>query len=294
MTFNVVHENLRKLMEGDAVLLLEEINRADERIQNAIAQILDGELGQFGKHGEIITLATMNDEGRGIYELNENLISRMAFFRCEVDDIEERQAILTGNYRTENKFVQLPARWKDNELLVRSWLASFYEHRSSAFRHNKEVERTGPWPNPRSRDKLAVPALAAAVSVHQTTPDDVFDILSATMGPGFATEFRAWFANRDYPKPAEVLQQICEGKIPTFKGGVPAFIAVYGEVLYLLNNMPLEEGREKMYKVLTYFGRVSYELPEAAAYLVYTYLSHKKLVTKVPPSLLNLISQFGG
>jgi len=294
MTFNVVHEKLRKLMEGDAVLLLEELNRADERIQNAIAQILDGELGQFGSHGQIITLATMNDAGRGIYELNENLISRMAFFRCEVNTIEERQAILSGSYRTESQFVVLPEDWRQNELLVRSWLASFYEHRMSAFRAPREIDLTSPWPNPRSRDKLAVPALAAAVSVEQTTPEDISDVLTATMGAGFATEFRTWFTSRDYPKPSDVLAQICAGGSPTFKGGPSAFIAVYGEILHLLNSMPLEEGREKMYKVLEYFGRISSEIPEAVAYMVYMYLSHKKLVKKIPSSLIRVVSMFEG
>lgn len=284
VTVNVVHERVKKLIHGKAVLLLEELNRGDERIQNAIAQLLDGELGQFGKHGEIIVIGTMNEYGKGIYELNENLISRMAFYECTVEVNEERLAIITGKYNTESCFKVLPEDWQKFEPVVRGWMAAFYEHRASVFHPSPNIQEniTGPWPNPRAREKLAIPALTAALALNYKEPDDVYEVLSATMGKGFATEFRNWYVDRDYPNPKEVLEIICRGGNPTFKGGVPAFIAVHSEILFYLKQLPLEEAREKTAKVLEYFAKYSEELPEPCFYLIYSYLKNRELVAEIP------------
>jgi len=292
ITVNIPHERIKKLIHGKVVLLLEELNRGDERIQNAIAQILDGELGQFGKNGEILVLATMNKQGRGIYELNENLISRMAFYECRIDANEERLAILTGKYDTENRFIPLPDNWKNHIPVVRSWLAGFYEFRPTAFMPSKEFNIDGPWPNPRSRDKLAVPTLAAMASVGDLDTEDIGEALEATMGKSFSVEFKIWFRTKEYPDPRQILEAIKNGQAPKFKGGIPAFICVFGEVLYLIKNSPREEAYILMEKVLDYFGKNASELEEARMFTVFLYLQERELIRRVPPSLASIYTKF--
>ena len=294
VTVNIPHQRIRKLINGGVVLLLEELNRGDERIQNAVAQILDGELGQFGKRAEILVLATMNKHGRGIYELNENIISRMAFYNCTIDNTEEQLAIMTGRYNTDSKFTPLPDNWKDYIPIVRSWMAGFYQVRSSAFVAPHGFDFTEPWPNPRSRDKLAVPTLAALLSVGQPTSLEIEDALKATMGTSFALEFSHWYSTRDYPDPRKILDEIIHGNSPKFSGGVPAFISVFGEILYIIKTLPKERAVISMEKVLNYFGKsfTEADVPEAYLFTVFLYLQEKELVRKVPVSLAPVYNKF--
>lgn len=293
----------KQVKEG-AVLLLDEVGRADnDRLQNAIAQILDKSLGQYALPEDTIIIGTTNNyDIGGLNELNYNILTRAAWYSCSITTAEETNALLNGTYNIEENFRRLPKDWRKYELGIRLKLASFYKARPGYFnraalqefeddgdKENKNsAVRVSTWPNPRTIHKYAIPAAAAAVSVGYSTLDDISDIFKATLGPVFADGYTTWYASGDLPTPDKAYEQIANTM--TLKVKTVYIYVVMSEIREWMQDKPVQEQRKIWSTVMKYISKIEPEQGEIALYCMKLFLNisdeEKEIMGPIPNNLL--------
>lgn len=258
VTAQVPSEEIITIFENPmCTVIFDELNRANEALQNVIATIVDRGLGQFNLPDSALIFATMNEYGLGTYELNEALISRFAFFDCELDLKEEIDALITGEYLTETRFRKLPENWKDYVPAARLRIAAFLKHRPSVLSKERLNTQNSPWPCPRTLHKNAVRGLAAIMSLQRDDLEE--DVLKATVGAAFALDYMAFRKNLSLPDPREVLNQIKLGKNVDYPNPYTMLISM-SDVLAVIAS--LESSEEKISSanaVLEYLSKSKFE-----------------------------------
>jgi len=257
VTRNIPHEDIAKISINEkTVVIFDEINRANEALQNVISTVVDRELGQFNLPNSCLIFATMNEYGLGTFELNEALISRFAFFECAIEIKEELDALISGEYTTEKKFQKLPENWADYAPIARMRIASFLQHRPTAITAERLNVQNRPWACPRTIYKNAVKGLAACYSVKRQDLEE--DVLAATVGSAFATEFIGWRQHLKLPNPVDVLKDIVHGGTPKYTSPYLMLVSM-SDVLALVADM--DDANEKLQtvnKIMEFLAR-SYE-----------------------------------
>jgi len=256
-TKNIQHEWVSLLQEKPCIVIFDDVSRVDEYVQNAIAQFLDKELGQYKISNNTWFLLSMNKYGQGTYMLNENLISRCIFYECDTDAREEERALLTGVYNTEAYFKKIPNNWNKFSAEARALLLAFYKKRPSIFRDTANKTRNSPWVCPRAIHRLTIPALAASFSCGYRSPEDIRSVLTAGLGSAFAEEFISWYVNRDLPDVEVIIQNLISDNhefFSKYEKDAALFISIFTEVYTYLSNLQdnayAEQIVKRAYKVL--------------------------------------------
>jgi len=257
VTRNIPHEDIANIAISEkTIVIFDELNRANEALQNVISTIVDRELGQFNLPNSCLIFATMNEFGLGTFELNEAIISRFAFFECGLELKEELTALIQGNYTTEKKFQKIPDNWTEYIPTARTRIASFLQRRPTAITGERLNVQNRPWPCPRTIHKNAVKGIAACFSVKRQDLEE--DVLTATVGAAFASEFVAWRQNLNLPDPNEVLQNILNGKTVRYESPYIMLVSI-SDVLALIAAMANREEKQNAVDKVMEFLAKSYE-----------------------------------
>ncbi|GIW58999.1 MAG: hypothetical protein KatS3mg087_0065 [Patescibacteria group bacterium] len=258
VTAQIPSEEIITIFENPlCTVIFDELNRADEALQNVIATIVDRGLGQFNLPDSALIFATMNEYGLGTYELNEALISRFAFFDCELDLKEEIDALITGVYKTEAKFRRLPENWQEFIPSARLKLSAFIEHRPTVLAKERLNVQNSPWPCPRTLHKNAVRGLAAILSLHREDLEE--DVLKACVGAPFALEYTAFRKNLSLPDPREVLQQIRSGHNVDYPNPYTLLISMSDVLVIIASLSDKEDKLSAVNSVLEFLSKCKFE-----------------------------------
>lgn len=275
-------------VRNGAILILEEVNRLDnDRMQNVLAQLLDKQLGQYRLPVETIIAGTANIWDVALNEINMNLLTRAAWYHTDVSAAEEERALISGRYDLETTVKVLPDDWKKVMPVIRMKLAAFYRSRPNSFRKPTEGVPTSPWPCPRTIQKHAVPALAAAYAVGFRTYEDYADVVRACCGPVFADDFTIWLEARTR-SPQELYECIKAGE------NIPLEELTIGlsEIFAWILEKPENEAKTYWVDCVNYIAKkILKSTPELAIYLASIFM--EKQMGPIPPELVKLVGRIG-
>lgn len=308
VTYNAIHEWMYNLIKNpNVVLLLDEIGRLDnEKMQNVVAQILDRSVGQFQLPEDIIIFGTTNDfDIGGLNDINYNIITRIAIYNVDISLQEEYKALVTGEYQTQKEFKLLPDDWEKYLPIVRMKLGSFYAVRRSAFQKQDTGITQETWVNPRTIHRFAIRGLAASLACGYNTPDDWFEVLRATVGTQFATDFMSWFREQNLPTPEEAFDIVSSGKPFPKKyintdnpnpQGCGIILAIFGELLnYARTTKDEDNNLDKSINIwqssINYLCEHYADIyPEPVVFTGYTYLKNN-VGGVIPTKILSLMKE---
>jgi len=324
---------LKKLVENDHpnILLLDEISRLDERMQNVVGKLLDREAGEFQIPKTVMIAMTMNPSGGGVYPLNENLLTRIAFYEA----IESRSRVPMDLVRGFPEIEVEYLKQEDIEKHYAKWrlfFANMCQCLPGAFRPpDKNANRVGsihytlpienlptddsqlgdslpaPYICPRSRDNM-IRALAAADAAGFSTDYDHRAVVAAICGDEFATNFEHHvFAVSAFPVD-KILEAIKNNKIwfdASHKNAMRALILGWNNLLeYALGFENAEDRKQILWKCARYLGTLEQFRKEnkfpfdtatglTSEILVYLAYSILSLDSKapIPSALLTLLAE---
>lgn len=270
-----------KLRKQPYLVILDEINRVDERVQNAVSQFLDKSLGQFQLHPETWFVGTMNPEGGGVFPLNENLINRCALYDVDLKSTIYTQLMTMGFDHVTYPIVD-QEKYKEKVQEARNLLLSFHYKLPSVF-NPEHIDQTRPWPCPRTIENLTK-ALGAALAADFRKVDDVKAVATACCGQAFGIRFAEYYKDLKLPDIREVLAMIHSGaKLP---GDRSTIVLLLLEVCRLIKQE--EEYREHLTPFVKYLVNMINDFGDVVAYIVFELKELLKEVRDLPYRILQL------
>jgi len=208
---------------GRGVGFFDELNTAPPAVQAALLRcVLDGWVGDLLLPHTVRFVAAQNatHEAAGGWDLAPPLANRFGHFKWEVPDAASWADWMLGSDHTqgepESKFdpeaeeARVLKVWAEPFAKARGLVTAFVRAKSDLLHKQPaagDPQASKAWPSPRTWE-MATRALAGA-QVHDLSPVDREELMTAFVGTAAAAELMSFVTNSDLPDPADVL----DGKV---------------------------------------------------------------------------------